>query len=193
METISTAIHGQCWVSDGICSSCGAVGLLCKGIQPLKWWQRSGMDDFKKLWDSIRSMKYVGWLAGAMLGKKQRVVEGGVVQHLNSQSDWLWWQCDGRGHNGYQGLLCVFTGFHSLGSVTGGPSFLFSRFVQMKQRNQRNVSMSLLCLSAQSRNMYFLWLTSCRHFKPFLLLDLNRSLLHSVLFYFDVSAENCKA
>lgn len=83
------------------------------------------------------------------------------VQHVNSQSDWSWWHCNGRRYSEYK---CVFVCAHGLDSVTGGPSSLIFRFVQMKQTNQRHVSMSLLCLSAQSGKRYFLWLTSRRNF-----------------------------
>lgn len=155
---------------------CGAVGPLCKGIQPLKWWRRSGMDNFKKLGDSIRCVKHVG---RSNAGKETKSGVGGM-QHLNSQSDWLGWQCNGRGYNGYQGLLCVF--LHFLPVLQICPN----------EANKSESCQHVFSLSISPEHKHVFSLTDLMQaFQAFSLLDLN--LLHSVLLYFDVSAENCKA
>lgn len=90
------------------------------------------------------------------------------MQHLNSQSDWLWWQCNGRTYNEYRGFLCAFW-VSQPGQCHCSPA--------LSKWSKQIKSMSA-CLCPE--NMYFLWLTPYEHFtatNPFFIW----SLLHYVL------------
>jgi len=148
MENISTAVHGQCWISDEICKSLWSCWLIVQ--RALKQWQRFGMDYLKsgRIPSGLCKM-LTNWQEWCW----ERNSECGEI-HLNCLSDWLQWQFNGRGYNDYK-FLCMFRRFHILDSdICGLVSLLFS-FVQTKLFNHKNFSVFLLCQS--DGNMFFDW------------------------------------
>lgn len=138
-------------------------------VTALKRWRLSGMDGFKILGDSIGVCE-ICWPIGRNDAENKEKGKCNILSaNLNDYNDSVMAE-DAMKNKCF--CVCSYTclslgkgkRFHSLDSLAGQPSSLFFRFIQTKQTNQKHVSMPLLygCM-----NMYFLWLTSCWHFKAF--------------------------
>lgn len=128
-------------------------------------WKRTAAS--KSRGDSIMSVKYVGKETKSEVGGGGcNILTGDLIDYDDSLM-----AGDTMNTNVF---LCV----HSPDGVTGGPSS--SPFVQMRQANQRRVSMSLSCRSSQGSNAYLSLADLVLGFtgsKPLSQLDLNHSLL----------------
>lgn len=153
------------------------VGYLTESVCPcganddgdLKWWRRSGMDGFES------------W--GIPSGPWNMFGEGGGDNILTAN---LIAYDDSAMADTTINMECFCV------RLKGFTVWTVSLVGQMKQTNQTQPG-----LAAQSRNMYFLWLTSCRHFtatSPFpFWISIRVCCILLCSFDFDVSVENCKA
>lgn len=144
MENISTAVHGQCWISHEICMSLWSSWPVVQ--KALKWWWWSGID----------GLQGCNILIADLIDYDDNV----MAEHIMNIEN-----------------FCVHSEFHSQDSVT----------VLQLCPNEANKSKAFLHVPAQSWNMYFLWLTSYKHFhcnKPF---SFGVYCIMFCSFYFDVS------
>lgn len=159
MENIWTVVHVQRWITDKICMSLWSSWPVIQ--------RHTGFEVMSVVWNGqlhefggFHQVSEICWVIGRGNGGKETKERGVGMQHLSGKSDWLWWQCNDRGftmHSLLHVFLYAFAAWTMLlvGLLPCSPG-LFKWGKQMR-------GIPLLCLSAQNRNMYFLWLTSCRN------------------------------
>ncbi len=176
LHSLMTATRSQINSVDGkylnrspwtVLDICQNLRVLVEQMMRAIWNDDGGLEWMVLKVGRFHQVLEICWLIGrSNVGK---VTNSG--QHFNSQSDLLWWQCNGAHYDDYGVFWCVLEGVHSLDSVTSGP-------------NESNKSNAARSISPEQEYVFSLTelMQAFHGNKPFNLLDLNRSLLHSALF-----------